>query len=205
MKMKLIIAILLVTVLFAGCEFGVTESATKLSEAQMNMLGMTQEEFDSLSEEEKAAMQDVLNEIDAVIQAEQEAAEQETAEQPAGETEAPAAEIDPEAEVQPYLEQLPPIPAGDPEYGYEWSDRMERITYYLITIDPANVDDVNNFLYLLEAEYGYMSDGKEIWDEATDTTTYGYSTDTSRIYVDVIPNPDGTVKVVIYISYNPFL
>lgn len=205
MKIKLIIAILLVTVLFAGCEFGVTESATKLSEAQMNMLGMTQEEFDSLSEEEKAAMQDVLNEIDAVIQAEQEAAEQETAEQPAGETEAPAAEIDPEAEVQPYLEQLPPIPAGDPEYGYEWSDRMERITYYLITIDPANVDDVNNFLYLLEAEYGYMSDGKEIWDEATDTTTYGYSTDTSRIYVDVIPNPDGTVKVVIYISYNPFL
>lgn len=205
MKMKLIIAILLVTVLFAGCEFGVTESATKLSEAQMNMLGMTQEEFDSLSEEEKAAMQDVLNEIDAVIQAEQEAAEQETAEQPAGETEAPAAEIDPEAEVQPYLEQLPPIPAGDPEYGYEWSDRMERITYYLITIDPANIDDVNNFLYLLEAEYGYMSDGKEIWDEATDTTTYGYSTDTSRIYVDVIPNPDGTVKVVIYISYNPFL
>lgn len=205
MKIKLIIAILLVTVLFAGCEFGVTESATKLSEAQMNMLGMTQEEFDSLSEEEKAAMQDVLNEIDAVIQAEQEAAEQETAEQPAGETEAPAAEIDPEAEVQPYLEQLPPIPAGDPEYGYEWSDRMERITYYLITIDPANIDDVNNFLYLLEAEYGYMSDGKEIWDEATDTTTYGYSTDTSRIYVDVIPNPDGTVKVVIYISYNPFL
>lgn len=205
MKMKLIIAILLVTVLFAGCEFGVAESATKLSEAQMNMLGMTQEEFDSLSEEEKAAMQDVLNEIDAVIQAEQEAAEQETAEQPAGETEAPAAEIDPEAEVQPYLEQLPPIPAGDPEYGYEWSDRMERITYYLITIDPANVDDVNNFLYLLEAEYGYMSDGKEIWDEATDTTTYGYSTDTSRIYVDVIPNPDGTAKVVIYISYNPFL
>ena len=205
MKMKLIIALLLVTVLFAGCEFGVTESATKLSEAQMNMLGMTQEEFDSLSEEEKAAMQDVLNEIDAVIQAEQEAAEQETAEQPAGETEAPAAEIDPEAEVQPYLEQLPPIPAGDPEYGYEWSDRMERITYYLITIDPANIDDVNNFLYLLEAEYGYMSDGKEIWDAATDTTTYGYSTDTSRIYVDVIPNPDGTVKVVIYISYNPFL
>ena len=205
MKIKLIIAFLLVTVLFAGCEFGVAESATKLSEAQMNMLGMTQEEFDNLSEEEKAAMQDVLNEIDAVIQAEQEAAEQETAEQPAGETEAPAAEIDPEAEVQPYLEQLPPIPAGDPEYGYEWSDRMERITYYLITIDPANVDDVNNFLYLLEAEYGYMSDGKEIWDEATDTTTYGYSTDTSRIYVDVIPNPDGTAKVVIYISYNPFL
>ena len=210
MKMKLIIAILLVMALCVGCEFGVADepiagASAQLSEAQMNMLGMTQEEFDNLSEEEKAAMQDVLNEIDAVIQAEQEAAEQETAEQPADETEAPAAEIDPEAEVQPYLEQLPLIPAGAPEYGYEWSDRMERITYYLITIDPANVDDVNNFLYLLEAEYGYMSDGKEIWDEATDTTTYGYSTDTSRIYVDVIPNPDGTVKVVIYISYNPFL
>jgi hypothetical protein len=184
MKTKLIITLLLVMALCTGCVSGVADTqlgdtSTVLSEKQMEVLGLSQEEFDSLSEEEKAAMQEILDELEAVEKSEQEAAaeaEQEAAEQaeaPAPEAEEPATEIDPEAEVQPYLEQPPPIPAGDPEYGYEWSDRLERITYYLITIDPATEEDVNEFLYLLEAEYGYMSDGKELWDEATNTTTYG--------------------------------
>ncbi len=208
MKFRLIISCLLVLLICAGCATGTTdevagfesevEAASNLTDEEKEMLGITDE--GPLTEEEKAEMQTILDELKGNLDPSE--AKPATGNNAAENKE--SADIDPEADVQKYLAKLPALPSGDPEYGYEWSDRLERISDYTVTIDPADANEVNDFLYKMESEAGYMSDGKEEWDPETDTSTYGYSTDTSRVDVVVTPNPDGTVKVVIYISYNPY-
>lgn len=205
MRFKAIIVFFLIIALCTGCASKVSTDAVgssgpALTDEQMELLGITQEEFDRMSEEEKAEKQAILDELEARKNATA-STEAATAETVPAETEA----IDVEADVQKYLVDLPPIPEGNREYSYDWSDRMDRITYYNITIDPAPEDEVNDFMYRLESDYGFMSDGKEEWDNETSTATYGYRTDTSIIYVAVTYNSDGTVKVTISISYNPFI
>jgi len=210
MKYRLIIAVILIVALFSGCaSTASTENASavnpspSLTDEQLEVLGISQDEFNGLSEEQKAEMQAILDEMSA----------QEDMPEPTKSTEAPTtaptedprASIDPEADVQKYLQYLPPLPSGDKEYNYEWSDRLDRISYYLITIDPASDTEIYDFMYSLEMEYGFMSGGKEQWDETTNTSVYDYSTDELLIYVDVTPNDDGTVKTTIWISYNPFI
>ena len=208
MKFRIIFAIILILALFTGCAKEAASapqmgSSMTLSDEQMEALGITQDEFDALSEADKEKMQAMMDEISAKENTPE--TTQATEAPTTAPTEDPRESIDPEAEVQKYLENLPPIPAGEREYSYEWSDRLDRISYYLITINPASDDDIYAFMYALEMEYGFMSDGKEQWDENTNTSTFGFSTDTLFIYVDVTPNGDGTSKVTIWISYNPFI
>lgn len=186
MKIKIVISLLLVIALCSGCATSTTT-----------------EEVSSVNSPISAEEQAILDEM----KAKENAAESTTEATTEATTEVPTepAEINVEADVQKYLDKLPPLPSGNRTYDYEWSKKLNRITYYLITIDPVSNDEILAFMYSLETEYGFLSDGKEQWDEETNISTYGYSTDTIRIYVDIIPNDDGTIKATIWISYNPFI
>lgn len=207
MKLKLILTAILIIVLCTGCastasteNVAAVNPSASLTDEQLEILGISQDEFNGLSEEQKAEMQAMLDEIAA-----QENDTEPSTPAPPQEEPTEPVEIDPEADVQKYLEYLPPLPSGDKAYSYEWSERLDRISHYLITIDPASDTEIYDFMYSLETEHGFMSGGKELWDEETNTSTYEYSTDTLFIYIDVTPNDDGTVKATIWISYNPYI
>ena len=195
-KLAMLLVLVMVTVIAAGCEVGsITDSGYTLSEEQQEMLGISQEEFDALPEEARAELQEMLEDLAA------EHAAANTQSDPAE----PAEPINAEEDVQKYLEDLPALPEGEREYDYEWSDRLDRITYYIITIDSVPDGDVYDFLYLLETEYGYVSAGKEIWNEETQTITYEYTTESGIIYVETsLPDENGNVTFTIWISYNPY-
>lgn len=197
-KLAMLLVLVMVTVIAAGCEVGSIKdsgSGYTLSEEQQEMLGISQEEFDNLPEEARAELQEMLEDMAA------ENAAAGTQSDPADEPEP----INPEEDVQKYLAELPPLPAGDREYDYEWSDRLDRITYYIITIDSVPEGAVYDYLYLLETEYGYVSEGKEIWDEARQVMVYEYSTESGILYVEVSPpDENGNVTVSFWISYDPY-
>ena len=192
----MLLVLVMVTVIAAGCEVGsIKDSGYTLSAEQQEMLGISQEEFDALPEEARAELQEMLEDLAA------EHAAANTQSDPAEPTEP----INAEEDVQKYLEDLPALPEGEREYDYEWSDRLDRITYYIITIDSVPDGDVYDFLYLLETEYGYVSAGKEIWNEETQTITYEYNTESGTIYVETsLPDENGNVTLTIWISYNPY-
>ena len=192
----MLLVLVMVTVITAGCEVGsIKDSGYTLSAEQQEMLGISQEEFDALPEEARAELQEMLEDLAA------EHAAANTQSDPAEPTEP----INAEEDVQKYLEDLPALPEGEREYDYEWSDRLDRITYYIITIDSVPDGDVYDFLYLLETEYGYVSAGKEIWNEETQTITYEYTTESGIIYVETsLPDENGNVTFTIWISYNPY-
>ena len=192
----MLLVLVMVTVITAGCEVGsIKDSGYTLSAEQQEMLGISQEEFDALPEEARAELQEMLEDLAA------EHAAANTQSDPAEPTEP----INAEEDVQKYLEDLPALPEGEREYDYEWSDRLDRITYYIITIDSVPDGDVYDFLYLLETEYGYVSAGKEIWNEETQTITYEYTTESGTIYVETsLPDENGNVTFTIWISYNPY-
>lgn len=197
-KLAMLLVLVMLTVAAAGCELDTSNesgSVYSLSDEQIEMLGITQEEFDALPEEARAELLEMLEDM--------------AAENVAGNTQsepaAPSEPINAEEDVQKYLADLPPLPEGEREYDYEWSDRLDRITYYIITIDSVPEGDVYDFLYLLETEYGYESAGKELWNEETQTVTYEYRTETGAIYVETsLPDENGNVTVTIWISYNPY-
>lgn len=197
-KLAMLLVLVMLTVIAAGCELDTSNksgSVYSLSDEQIEMLGITQEEFDALPEEARAELLEMLEDM--------------AAENVAGNTQsepaAPSEPINAEEDVQKYLADLPPLPEGEREYDYEWSDRLDRITYYIITIDSVPDGDVYDFLYLLETEYGYESAGKELWNEETQTVTYEYRTETGAIYVETsLPDENGNVTVTIWISYNPY-
>ena len=195
-KLAMLLVLVMVTVIAAGCEVGsIKDSGYTLSEEQQEMLGISQEEFDALPEEARAELQEMLEDLAA------EHAAANTQSDPAE----PAEPINAEEDVQKYLEDLPALPEGEREYDYEWSDRLDRITYYIITIDSVPDGDVYDFRYLLETEYGYVSAGKEIWIEETQTITYEYNTESGTIYVETsLPDENGNVTFTIWISYNPY-
>ena len=197
-KLAMLLVLVMLTVVAAGCELDTSNesgSVYSLSDEQIEMLGITQEEFDALPEEARAELLEMLEDMAA------ENAAANSQSEPA----APSEPINVEEDVQKYLADLPPLPAGEREYDYEWSDRLDRITYYIITIDSVPEGDVYDFLYLLETEYGYVSAGKELWNEETQTVTYEYSTDSSIVYVETsLPDENGNVTVTIWISYNPY-
>ena len=195
-KLAMLLVLVMVTVIAAGCEVGsIKDSGYTLSAEQQEMLGISQEEFDALPEEARAELQEMLEDLAA------EHAAANTQSDPAEPTEP----INAEEDVQKYLEDLPALPEGEREYDYEWSDRLDRITYYIITIDSVPDGDVYDFLYLLETEYGYVSAGKEIWNEETQTITYEYTTESGTIYVETsLPDENGNVTFTIWISYNPY-
>ena len=195
-KLAMLLVLVMVTVIAAGCEVGsIKDSGYTLSAEQQEMLGISQEEFDALPEEARAELQEMLEDLAA------EHAAANTQSDPAE----PAEPINAEEDVQKYLEDLPALPEGEREYDYEWSDRLDRITYYIITIDSVPDGDVYDFLYLLETEYGYVSAGKEIWNEETQTITYEYTTESGIIYVETsLPDENGNVTFTIWISYNPY-
>ena len=195
-KLAMLLVLIMVTVIAAGCEVGsIKDSGYTLSAEQQEMLGISQEEFDALPEEARAELQEMLEDLAA------EHAAANTQSDPAEPTEP----INAEEDVQKYLEDLPALPEGEREYDYEWSDRLDRITYYIITIDSVPDGDVYDFLYLLETEYGYISAGKEIWNEETQTITYEYTTESGTIYVETsLPDENGNVTFTIWISYNPY-
>lgn len=197
-KLAVLLVLVMVTVITAGCEVGsITDSGSgyTLSAEQQEMLGISQEEFDALPEEARMELQEMLEDLAA------EHAAANTQSDPAE----PAEPINAEEDVQKYLEDLPALPEGEREYDYEWSDRLDRITYYIITIDSVPDGDVYDFLYLLETEYGYVSAGKEIWNEETQTITYEYTTESGIVYVETsLPDENGNVTFTIWISYNPY-
>lgn len=197
-KLAMLLVLVMVTVIAAGCEVGsIKDSGSdyKLSEEQQEMLGISQEEFDNLPEEARAELQEMLEDM---------AAELESANNQSQPTDAPEP-INPEEDVQKYLTEMPPLPEGERKYDYEWSNRLDRITYYIITIDSVPEEAVYDYLYLLETEYGYVSEGKEIWDESRQVMVYEYSTESGILYVEVSPpDENGNVTVSFWISYDPY-
>lgn len=132
----------------------------------------------------------VSAEEEAAKAAEEEAKAKAAAEAKENEVEEP--EVDSDALVAGFLAELPELPVKEYTYEEDWSDRLNRVTHYIINFDgKVKYDDVMAYLTLLETEYGYMSEGKEEWNEEDGTTTFGYTgPDGQRIDI-IITEPEG--------------
>lgn len=109
------------------------------------------------------------------------------------------AEIDAKKEIAVYLEELPALPSEEYECSYVWSERWNRVTHYILTLnEQVPMETVFQYCSLLESEYGYTSTGKDEWSEKYNCNVSGYATaDGKRI--DVMYTDSGvTMSIRIY-------
>ena len=188
LKRSMVLLLILGTMLAAGC---------RSDKKEMNEVSgiLDTENVTEMDVDAKAEMNAALEaEKDAALEAEKETEENKT---DTNEN----TEIDAEEEIAIYLEELPELPSEQYECSYVWSEQLNRVSHYMVTItEVVPWDTVFQYCSLLETEYGYTSTGKDEWSDEYNCNVSGYYTeDGKRIDVMYTDYTDDGVTMMIRI------